>query len=97
MCVLVQSFEGRCELILLLLQFNQQLCNYTSCSTKPTQRYGQTVAQHLETSQIYAKYSKGAFTEELIETVVPLKVKADNIKKDSMLISFTMLEKDYRL
>lgn len=55
------------------------------------------MAQHLETSQIYAKYSKGAFTEELIETVVPLKVKADNIKKDSMLISFTMLEKDYRL
>lgn len=77
MCVFVQSFEDRCELILLLLRLNQQLCNYTSCR----QRYGQTVAQHMETSQIYAKNSRDPFTEEIIktETVVPLKVEADNV------------------
>lgn len=53
MCVFVQSFEGKCELILLLLRLNQQLCNYSSCSIEPRQRYRQTVAQHLETNQIY--------------------------------------------
>lgn len=39
------------------------------------------MAQHVETSQIYAKNSRGPFTEEIIktETVVPLKVEADNI------------------
>lgn len=95
MCVCT-VFEGRCELILLVLQLNQQLCNYTSCSAEPRQRYGQTVAQHLETSQIYAKYSRGPFTEEIMKTeiVVPLKVEADNIRKDSVLILFTVLEKD---
>lgn len=54
------------------------------------------MAQHLETSQIYAKYSRDPFNEEIIknEIVVPLKVEADNIRKDSVLILFTVLEKD---
>lgn len=94
MCVCT-VFEGRRELILLVLQLNQQLCNYISCSAEPRQRYGQTVAQHLETSQIYAKYSRDPFNEEIIKNeIVPLKVEADNIRKDSVLILFTVLEKD---
>lgn len=44
MCVFVQSFEGRCELILLVLQLNQQQCNYISGNTELKQMYGQTVA-----------------------------------------------------
>lgn len=91
MCVFVQSFEGKCELILLVLQLNQQLCNYSSCSTEPRETYGQTVA-HLETSQINAKYSRGPFTEEIIDIqiVVPLKVEAENILNDSMSILFNL-------
>ena len=94
MCVFVQSFEGRCELIVLVLQLNQQLYNYSSFSTEPRQTYGQTVARHLETSQMYAKYSRGQFTEEIIEIgiVVPLKVEAENILKDLMCVLFTVLQ-----
>lgn len=90
MCVLVQPFEGRCEVIVLVLQLNQQLYNYSSCSSEPRQTYGQTVAWHLETSQIYGKYSRGQFTEEIIEIeiVVPLEVEAENILKDSMCVLF---------
>lgn len=99
MCVSVESFEGRCELILLLLQLNQQLCNYTSHSAEPRQRYGQTVAQCLEICQIYAKYSRGPFTEEIIKTeiVVPLQSGGRQYSKNLMLILFTVLQKCYRL
>jgi len=48
----------------------------------------------LETSQIYAKYSRGQFTAEIIEIkiVVPLKEEAESILKDSMCVLFTVLE-----
>lgn len=75
-----------------MLQLSQQLCNYSSHSTEPRQTYGQTFGNQ---SNICAKYSRGPFTEEIIEIeIVPLKVEAENILKDSTSILFTVLEND---
>lgn len=55
---------------------------------------GRCMDRHLETSQIYARYSRGPFTEEIIDIkiVVPLKAETENILKESMSISSTVLK-----
>lgn len=90
MCVFVQTSEGRSKLLLLVLQLSNQLRTTVPAALSPDR----CMDRHLETSQIHARYSRGPFTEEIIEIkiVVPLTVETETILKDSMSISFTVLK-----